>query len=241
MDFLKAKELILNSKNLVVFTGAGVSVESGIPPFTGSGGLWTQYDPKFIELDYFYNNPESSWKEIYKIFYQFMDKAKPNFAHKEIGRLSKEGVVKAVITQNIDNLHQDGGATNVIEFHGTTKTLICPKCNKEFKSDKKILSSIPPKCPNCGTVLKPNFVFYGEQINPRVHDLAFDTIARADVILVIGTSGQVMPANSLPYLAKQENKEIKIIEVNPKKSTFTDAIVDLYFPIKATEFFQKIK
>ncbi|MDE6477503.1 MAG: hypothetical protein K2L48_05000 [Mycoplasmoidaceae bacterium] len=170
-----------------------------------------------------------------------MDKAKPNFAHKEIGRLSKEGVVKAVITQNIDNLHQDGGATNVIEFHGTTKTLICPKCNKEFKSDKKILSSIPPKCPNCGTVLKPNFVFYGEQINPRVHDLAFDTIARADVILVIGTSGQVMPANSLPYLAKQENKEIKIIEVNPKKSTFTDAIVDLYFPIKATEFFQKIK
>ncbi len=241
MDFEKAKNLILNSKHLVVFTGAGVSVESGIPPFTGAGGLWTQYDPKFIELDYFFYNPESSWNEIYKIFYQFMDKAKPNFAHTEIGRLSKEKIVKAVITQNIDNLHQEGGADNVIEFHGTTKTLICPKCHKKFKATNDLLSSIPPKCTKCNAILKPNFVFYGEGINPEVQDKAFDELVRADVLLIIGTSGQVMPANSLPYLAKQERKDLIIIEVNPTKSTFTDAIVDYYFPIKATEFFKGIK
>ncbi len=241
MDFTKVKKIISNAKHLVVFTGAGISVESGIPPFTGNGGLWNKYDPKFIELSYFFAHPENSWKEINKIFYEYMGKSKPNFAHTEIGRLSKEGVIKAVVTQNIDNLHQEGGASNVIEFHGTTKTLICPKCKKHYLVTKEILKIIPPKCKNCGEVLKPNFIFYGEQIDPQIHDNAFDTIVKADVLLIIGTSGQVMPANSLPYLAKQENKDIKIIEVNPEKSTFTDAIVDLYFSMKATEFFKKIK
>ncbi len=170
-----------------------------------------------------------------------MDKAKPNFAHTEIGRLSKEKIVKAVITQNIDNLHQEGRADNVIEFHGTTKTLICPKCHKKYKLTKDLLNIIPPKCSACNAVLKPNFVFYGEQIKPEVHDCAFDEITKSDVLLIIGTSGQVMPANSLPYLAKQENKNLVIVEVNPKKSTFTDAIVDFYFPIKATDFFKNIK
>lgn len=241
LDYKKAKNILLDSKHLVVFTGAGISVESGIPPFTGQGGLWTQYDPKFIELSYFYAYPENSWQEIYKIFYQFMDQAKPNLAHITIGEWSKKGLVKAVITQNIDNLHQDGGANNVIEFHGTTKTLVCPKCGAKYKATKDILSYIPPKCPKCGSILKPDFVFYGEQINPDVHNKAFDEAVRADVMLIIGTSGQVMPANSIPYLAKQENKDLIIIEVNPKKSTFTDAIVDYYFPVKATEFFENIK
>ena len=104
-----------------------------------------------------------------------------------------------------------------------------------------MFSSIPPKCTKCNTILKPNFVFYGEGINPQVQDNAFDELIRADVLLIIGTSGQVMPANSLPYLAKQERKDLIIIEVNPNKSTFTDAIVDYYFPVKATEFFQNIK
>lgn len=241
MDFKKAKELITNAKHLVVFTGAGISVESGIPPFTGQGGLWTQYDPKFIELSYFFAHPEDSWKEIYKIFYKFMDQAKPNLAHIEIGNLSKQGIVKSIITQNIDNLHQEGGAVNVIEFHGTTKTLVCPNCHKQYKLTKDLLNIIPPKCSACNAVLKPNFVFYGEQIKPEVHDCAFDEITKSDVLLIIGASGQVMPANSLPYLAKQENKNLVIVEVNPKKSTFTDAIVDFYFPIKATDFFKNIK
>ena len=121
----RAAKIIKNSKHLTVFTGAGISVESGIPPFRGSEGLWSKYDPEVLELDYFHRNPDVSWKIIKEIFYDFFGKAKPNDSHFGISKLEDLGIVKTIITQNIDNLHQEAGSKNVIEFHGNSKVLIC--------------------------------------------------------------------------------------------------------------------
>ena len=240
-NFLEVSKIIKNASYLVVFTGAGISVESGIPPFTGVGGLWTQYDPKFIEISYFYNHPLESWKEIKHIFYDYMlDTSKPNLAHITIGEWSKSNLVKAVITQNIDNLHQAGGASNVIEFHGTVKTLKCLNCGRVYKDKEISLDTLPPRCKHCNGILKPNFIFYGEGIEEHAYRNALKNITKADVILIIGTSGQVMPANQLPFIAKQQNPSVKIIEVNPKTSTFTHSITDYYFDCTAVEFFKKL-
>ena len=120
---MQAINLIKNARRGVAFTGAGVSVESGIPPFTGRGGLWNTYDPKFIEIDFFYENPKRSWEEMKKIFFTCMDEAEPNKAHKVIAALEARGGFAGVITQNIDGLHQKAGSKNVQEFHGTINAL----------------------------------------------------------------------------------------------------------------------
>ena len=109
----EAFKLIKNAQSGVVFTGAGVSVESGIPPFTGAGGLWNKYDPKFIEVDFFYSNPQRSWEEMKKIFFTCMGEAQPNKAHQVIAKLEKSKRFQGVITQNIDGLHQKAGSKNV--------------------------------------------------------------------------------------------------------------------------------
>ena len=148
-------------------------------------------------------------------------------------------IIKEVITQNIDNLHQAGGAKVVLEFHGTTKTLTCTSCNKKYDASKVNLDKLPPKC-SCGAILKPDFVFYGEGINPHILRASEEAILKADVILIIGTSGQVMPACQLPMLAKYQNKNVKIIEINPIKSAFTDTITDLYFAMSGVDWFKQI-
>ena len=115
----RAAEAIKNAKFLTAFTGAGISVESGIPPFRGQGGLWNKYDPRMIEISFFQENPEQSWSEIKKIFYSSMKSAKPNPAHLTLAEWEKQGLLKGIITQNIDNLHQEAGSKTVYEFHGT--------------------------------------------------------------------------------------------------------------------------
>ena len=157
-------ELIKKSKFAIAFTGAGISVESGIPPFTGAGGLWNKYDPKFIELSFFYSNPKKSWEEMRKIFFNSMGQAKPNKAHQVLAKLEQQGMLKAVITQNIDGLHQAAGSKEVVEFHGTINELMCIDCKKKFKTTDVDISADIPRC-SCGGILKPDFVFYGEGIN----------------------------------------------------------------------------
>lgn len=230
--------LLKHAEYGVVFTGAGVSVESGIAPFTGVGGLWNQYDPRFIEINFFLSDPKRSWEEMKKIFFTDMDEAQPNKAHEVIAQLEKEGYVKGVITQNIDGLHQKAGSVNVQEFHGTIKTLSCPRCLRKYKLEDVDITEVPPTC-LCGGVLKPDFVFYGEGIPPRAYEKSLEMAQNADVMLIVGTAGQVMPACSLPLTAKQFGA--KIIEVNPQQSSFTDSITDFYFPQKATEFFAELE
>ncbi|WP_428054277.1 SIR2 family NAD-dependent protein deacylase [Candidatus Avelusimicrobium facis] len=234
----EAIKRIKNARRGVVFTGAGVSVESGIPPFTGAGGLWNQYDPKFIELDFFYGHPTRSWQEMKKIFFTCMDEAQPNKAHRVIAQLEKRGGFQGVITQNIDGLHQKAGSKNVQEFHGTIHQMHCIACGRKYKTEEVSLDELPPKC-FCGGVLKPDFVFYGEGINPAVYTASQELAEEADVMLVVGTAGQVMPACSLPLLAKQFGATI--IEVNTLPSAYTDGVSDFFFQEKATEFFSKLE
>jgi len=234
----QAAGLIKNAEYGVVFTGAGVSVESGIAPFTGAGGLWNQYDPKFIDINFFYMDPKRSWEEMKKIFFNDMHDASPNKAHEVIARLEQKKMVRGVITQNIDGLHQRAGSKNVQEFHGTIHTLSCLKCARKYNLKETDISVNPPLCA-CGGILKPDFVFYGEGIPTLAYQNSLEMAQNADVMIIVGTAGQVMPACSLPYTAKEFGA--KIIEVNPQPSAFTHAITDFYFQQKAAEFFAALE
>ena len=234
----EAAKLIKNTSYGVAFTGAGISVESGIAPFTGAGGLWNQYDPKYIEISFFQAHPRESWQEMKKIFFNDMHDANPNKAHLVLADLEKRGHLKGVITQNIDGLHQKAGSKNVQEFHGTIYTLSCVRCGKKVPLSETDLSSDLPTC-SCGGVLKPDFVFYGEGVPPAAYQNSHEMAQNCDVMIIVGTAGQVMPACSMPLVAKQFGA--KIIEINPQPSAFTDSITDFYFPLKATEFFNELE
>jgi len=236
---LKAANLIKNAKHAIVFTGAGISVESGIPPFRGQNGLWAKYDPTFIELHYFHENPYQSWKLIKEIFYDFMGEAKPNAAHMAIAELEQKGYVKSVITQNIDNLHQEAGSRTVLEFHGTTRRFECIECHKKYAYDIISLESLPPACPNCQGLIKPDFVFFSEAIPHDVNTLSFTEAQNSDLIIVIGTTGEIMPACYIPYRGKESGS--KIIEVNIDESAYTHTITDIFLRGKATEVLSKLR
>lgn len=237
-DIQTVAELIKNSKYAIGFTGAGISVESGIPPFTGAGGLWNKYDPKFIELNFFYSDPEKSWLEMRKIFFNSMGQAKPNKAHIILGSLEKKGFIKGIITQNIDGLHHAGGSKNVVEFHGTINSLICIDCGARYETSKTDITAKIPRC-SCGGILKPDFVFYGEGINNDNFEKSENMALKTDLVIVTGTAGQVMPACYIPFTAKRNGA--RIIEVNTTESSYTKQITDYYFPLKATEFFTELE
>ncbi|RAK06333.1 NAD-dependent deacetylase [Halanaerobium saccharolyticum] len=237
--YQQAAELIKDSNHTTVFTGAGVSVESGVPPFRGEEGLWNEYDPVILELKNFYKNPEASWHTIKEIFYDYFGKAEPNEAHRVIARLEKDGHVQAVITQNIDNLHQQAGSQNVFEFHGNSRYLICTECGAKYHVTDELLAELPPKCRECGEILKPDFVFFGEAIPERAEKLSFEEAEKADLFIIIGTTGEVQPASLIPVVAR--SKGAKILEINIEKSNFTDDITDLFIQEKATEALKKIE
>lgn len=233
----KAAQLLKNSKYAIVFTGAGISVESGIPPFRGENGLWNKYDPSFLEISYFLSYPIESWKLIKEIFYDFFGLAKPNEAHIAIAQLEKTAIVKKVITQNIDNLHTEAGSVEVLEFHGSSKELVCTNCPARY-SKSMVYEQEVPLCDKCHSLLKPDFVFFGEAIPEPTGSKSFSAGMQADVLLVIGTTGEVMPACNIPYYAKQNGA--KIIEINPLKSNYTDQITDIFLEGKAAEIMESL-
>jgi len=232
-DYKKAAQIIKNSKFLVAFSGAGISVESGIPPFRGPTGLWSKYDPKILDIDFFMSNPEISWKYIKEIFYDYMQNVKPNKAHYFLAELEKKELLKGIITQNIDNLHQKAGSENVVEFHGTASRLECTNCKNKYPSNFVSLESLPPLCPKCGGILKPDFVFFGEAIPSDAFEKSIYLMQNADTVLIIGTTGEIMPASELPYIAKKN--KAKIIEINIEPSNYTNKITDIFLKAKATK------
>lgn len=235
----KAAEFIKESEHTTVFSGAGISVESGIPPFRGENGLWNDYDPMVLDINNFYKNPEKTWKTIKEIFYDHFGKAEPNKAHQVIANLEKNNYVDTIITQNIDNLHQEAGSENVLEFHGNSRRLICTECGEKYPVNSEILKELPPKCKKCGQVLKPDFVFFGEGIPQKAKELSFKEAEIADLFIIIGTTGEIQPASLIPMVAKDNG--IKIIEINIKKSNFTDKISDLFIQQKASRAMEKIE
>ncbi|TLX70513.1 NAD-dependent deacylase [Labilibacter sediminis] len=234
----KVQQLLKQSKYSIAFTGAGISVESGIPPFRGESGIWNRYDPQLLELDYFLQNPETSWVAIREIFYDFFTDAKPNAAHVGLAKLEEKGVLKSVVTQNIDNLHFEAGSKVVHEFHGNSQKLKCIHCAYMVAAKDIDLSIIPPKCDKCGSLLKPDFIFFGEGIPPLAYENSFKDARKADVVLVIGSTGEVMPACQVPIEAKRNGAII--VEINPGTSNFTNMITDIHVQMEAGKAMEQI-
>jgi NAD-dependent deacetylase len=235
----KAAKIIKGADYTTVFTGAGVSVESGIPPFRGKDGLWSKYDPNCLDIDLFYKSPLETWETIRAIFYDFFGKARPNPAHQVIAEMEEDGLVKAVITQNIDNLHQEAGSKTVFEFHGTAHEMVCTKCRNKVLAASVNLKILPPKCSKCSGLLKPDFIFFGEGIPTLALKNSENAAQNSDVMIIIGTTGEVMPACQLPYIAKRAGATI--IEINPESSNFTNQITDIFLQGKAGEIMAEMR
>ncbi len=231
-SLIRAADAIRGSGFTMVFTGAGISVESGVPPFRGEHGIWNQYDPRTLELNFFLTDPFTSWTVIRELFYHFFGNARSNPAHVAIARLEQEGLVQCVVTQNIDNLHQQAGSREVYEFHGNSQKLVCLACRQYYTPADIDFAALPPRC-ECGGLIKPDFIFFGENIPMHAYENSVNAARQAEVVLIIGSTGEVMPAAQMPYIAKQNGAYI--IEINPERSNFTRSITDLHLEGKAGE------
>lgn len=235
----KTIELLRSSKYCIAYTGAGISVESGVPCFRGKDGLGTKYDSNLFELNYYTKYPEISWPIIREIFfYKFFNNAHPNRAHITLARMEKAGILKTVITQNIDNLHQMAGNKNIFELHGHSHTFMCIKCNAKYKINEINLSALVPYCKQCSGLLRPNFIFFGEEIPETVYSQSFAEAISSDILLMIGISGVDAPSSYIPYEAKKNGSVI--IEINPVETIFTKTITDIFLQGKATEILAQI-
>lgn len=228
----EAARLIVGSKYLSALTGAGISVESGIPPFRGEDGLWSKYDPGLFEISFFLSNPEESWELLKKLFFETFKHAHPNEAHLVLARLEQKRLLKVLITQNIDGLHHSAGSRHIVEYHGSTLNLTCTHCREKRETSEEIIASSLPKC-SCGGVLKPDIVFFGEEIPLSTILGVQETIEATDVMLVVGTTGEVFPASLIPIEVKRRGA--KIIEVNTQPSSFTYDTTDIFLQGLASE------
>jgi len=237
-ELKKVAAAIRGSRYTSAFTGAGISVESGIPPFRGKNGLWSKYDPIVLDIDYFHQHSLESWKVIIEIFYDFFGKAKPNRAHEVLAIMEGKGLIKNVITQNIDNLHQEAGSKEVYEFHGNSKHLVCTSCRKKYHVQEVDMHTLPVLCPACNGLMKPDFIFFGEPIPQDAYLQSVRAAEKADVFLVMGTTAEVMPAGQIPVMARSNGA--KIIEINPEPSALTRNITDLFLQGKASVILDKL-
>ncbi len=214
----KTVQAIRQSKKTVAFTGAGISVESGIPDFRGPAGLWEKYDPmEYATIESFTSNPGKVWTML-KEMAGLLERSKPNPAHQALARLEEMGYVKSVITQNIDSLHQAAGSKRVIEFHGSGKRLKCLICGRLHDRSRIALDTLPPRC-LCSGVLKPDFVFFGEPIPWDAQMEAKDEARSCRLMLVIGTSAVVAPACDLPVIARRSGATV--VEINIEETQLT--------------------
>lgn len=233
VEQVKNASQVLNSAKAVVLTGSGISVASGIMTFRGKGGLWEKYDPEeMASIESFRRNPRKAWV-MHKEVLEVVERALPNPAHLSLAEMEKMGYVSCIITQNIDGLHQKAGSKRVIEFHGNVRNLVCLGCDALYPAGEIDLSVLPPLCSLCQGVLKPAAVFFGEPIPRDALNQAHREVKQCRVMLVVGTSGIVEPAASLPLLARKNGAFI--IEINPEPSYLTSGITDLFIQGKAED------
>jgi len=218
-----AAQLLSQSRDLVVLTGAGISTESGIPDFRSPGGIWTKYDPQEFTYQNFVSNRahrERYWRMSLDI-HPVLAGAEPNAAHRAVAELERRGKLRAVITQNIDGLHQRAGSApdRVIEILGTVLAVLCLSCGDRSTRDevqaRVIAGEAIPECRACGGILKPATVSFGQAMPERETALAFEHAERADVFLVIGSSLVVHPAAYLPVRAVEAGAKLIIVNLEP--------------------------
>ncbi len=215
---------IANAERVVALTGAGISVDSGIPDFRSADGLWSKYDPmEYATIQAFHANPVKIWKMLRELS-EMVGDAQPNPGHTGLAELEALGKLSSIITQNVDGLHQAAGNTVVIEFHGNGRKLVCPSCNRKYDREDMVPDVFPPMCA-CLNILKPDVVFFGEMIPMDALVHAHAETEACDVMLVIGTSAQVVPAASFPPIAK--SKGAMVIEINPEHTPLTTHIADI--------------
>lgn len=219
----RAAGLIGGARELVILTGAGISTESGIPDFRSPGGIWTQYDPEEFTYQNFVANRAHRrryWKMSLEI-HPVLAAATPNAAHRAVAELERRGQLRAVITQNIDGLHQRAGtsAERIIEIHGTALFVICLSCEdrlpREEVQDRVVAGEEDPACRKCGGVLKPATVSFGQAMPERETAEAFAHAEHADVFLVIGSSLVVHPAAYLPVRAVESGAKLVVVNREP--------------------------
>ncbi len=231
--YRQAADVILSHQPCAALTGAGISTESGIPAFRSKGGLWETFDPAvYASIEVFRRDPSKYWS-LRGEFIRNYDAYRPNPGHLALAEMERLGLLRHVITQNIDGLHRKAGSRNVTEIHGSLREIHCLTCGKEYLAPT-VPAGSPPFC-DCGGVLKPDTVLFGEPLPPAALEAAWREAESCGVMLVIGTSAAVQPAASLPFVARDQGA--KIVEINPERA-FADA--DVCIPENAGSALPKI-
>jgi NAD-dependent deacetylase len=206
-------ELIRDRGPCVVLTGAGVSTESGIPDFRSPTGIWADIDPMdYASLRAFQTDPEKVWS-FYAKRIDMLTAAEPNDAHYALAELERRGFVSAVVTQNIDLLHARAGSREVVEVHGSIRTASCPACGASYAFDESLLPL--PRCEDCGAVLKPDVVFFGELLPRAAIDRAYELARATRLLVVVGSSLEVHPVADLPLETTRAGGSFVIVNRGP--------------------------
>jgi len=237
IDPQEAAAIIRPVQKAVALTGAGISEESGIPDFRSPGGLWERFDPmEYATIMAFERHPAKVWVML-KEMDQILVQARPNPAHYALAELEAQGHLLGIITQNVDNLHQEAGSVNVIEYHGNAHRFACLSCKGKWAREALDFGQTPLYCA-CGGLIKPDVVFFGEAIPGEAMSQANAWALNCDLFLLIGTSGEVAPANVLPQVAK--NQGAIILESNIEHTRMTNYFTDYFLPGPAGEVWPEV-
>ncbi|HCL57534.1 MAG TPA: RNA polymerase subunit sigma [Spirochaetia bacterium] len=230
----QAARMIREKKTGTVFTGAGISTGSGIPDFRSSKGIWSRFDIReYGSIDSFKENPEKVWKFFSEIEKSFL-KTSPNPGHFALAEMEKLGHLEAVVTQNIDGLHKRAGSRAIYEIHGSLDEMVCLVCKKRYSSSSALVKreNMFPYC-ECGEILKPGVVFFGEALPEKIFEEALSLTLKNHFIILVGASLQVYPAAQIPFLAKRNG--LAVIEINLEKTSMTSRISDVFIQGKTEE------
>ena len=231
----QAADLWRSARSVVALTGAGISVPSGIPDFRSPGGLWSRFDANVVASTWgLERNPKAVWEFLLDALTLFGNAA-PNPAHLALTRLEQAGRLDVVITQNIDGLHQNAGTRNVIEFHGNCRGFYCNACRRDYPAETAqglAKTDLPWLCEACGGVIRPSLVFFGEAIPQMALVESQRWSSRADLAVIVGTSGDVAPANIIPYQVKAGGG--RVLEINLGPTSYGD-LADVRLDLPAEE------
>jgi len=240
-DRIRSLKEAISQGGIVAFTGAGISEESGIPTYRGTGGFWMKYDPdKYASIDYFKVDPSYYWSFFRDVRGPLVHDARPNPAHLALAELENAGKLTAVITQTIDGLHQAAGSQKVIELHGSSRRFYCLECHKPHsleEAEQALELQLPPRCSECEGILRPDVVFFGEMLPQGALNEAFELARQASLLLVVGSSLVVYPAAQVPAVAHAAGARLAIVNADP---TPMDGMTEWVFYEKAGKFLPRL-